>query len=156
MLVMLVICVTYPTATSASSGQRGTDMSQSMKKVHSSLSIALSIFPLHSMYVSIYVTPLALPRSPSCNLHPARVQCNCNYFWFSTLTMGNYIGHFPVYRFTVPDSRYPVPNSQLPLPVTTELFRVLQPNSISIMRGKVLCCGFSVTNCFPIFLPFQN
>lgn len=109
---MLVICVTYPTATSASSGQRATDMSQSMKKVHSSLSIALSIFPLHSMYVSIYVTPLALPRSPSCNLHPARVQCNCNYFWFSTLTMGNYIGLFPGYRFTVPDSQFPVTSAR--------------------------------------------
>lgn len=131
---MHVICVTYPEATSASSGPRGTDMSQSMKKL---LCLSLSLAVV--LFVCIYPS---LPQSPCCNLHPARVQCNCNYFWFSTLTMGIFIWPFPV----------PIPNSPLHRCPVTELFRVLHPNSISIMRGKVLCCGFSVTNCCSMFL----
>lgn len=54
---MHVICVTYPKATSASSGQRGTDMSQSMKKLLC-LSLSLSCCCSLCLYISL---PTSIP-----------------------------------------------------------------------------------------------
>lgn len=122
-------------------------MSQSMKKKYTPLSLFLyRTLSFLCLYIHISLPSLCLgPRPAICTPHVSSaiaITFLVQYFNDGKL-------HWALPRLPFHSSRFPVPNSQLPLPVTTQLFRVLQPNSISIMRGKVLCCGFSVTNCFP-------
>lgn len=109
-----------------------TDMSQSGVQQFYVLSPSLS----HLLYLSL-----------AGNLHPARVVCNCNYFWFSILTMGNCI-----FRFGLATFSRTLPKFNFDYMPTTERLACVGKSFAAVCLSKIslLYISFSAQISWPL------